>query len=194
MEATGGTNYGDYESEEDQEQEVIIRETSKSYKSVEESVEMKNYIKEDTAGTVTHIYLDFNQINDGLQFFAQFTLIKELNLGGNKIESCASFPQLANLTDLLLDGNQIVDNLDDLLPNFLLKFPKLKYLLLQDNPIHPGDSADEKSMLVFRAKFKLWIKSLENLDMDQYGKKDQKMIEELREEEQLKINQVQIDM
>ena len=44
MEATGGTNYGDYESEEDQEQEVIIRETSKTYKSVEESQEMKNYI------------------------------------------------------------------------------------------------------------------------------------------------------
>ena len=193
MEATGGTNYGDYDSEEEQEQEVIIRETSKSYKSVEESQEMKNYIKDDTAGTVTHIYLDFNQINDGLQFFAPFTLIKELNLGGNKIESCQSFPLLPNLTDLMLDGNQISDNLDDLLPNFLMKLPKLKYLLLQDNPIHPGDQ-DEKSLQVYRAKFKLWIKSLENLDMDQYGKKDEKMIEELREEEQLKINQVQIDM
>ena len=93
----------------------------------------------------------------------------------------------------MLDGNQISDNLDDLLPNFLMKLPKLKYLLLQDNPIHPGDQ-DEKSLQVYRAKFKLWIKSLENLDMDQYGKKDEKMIEELREEEQLKINQVQIDM
>ena len=151
---------------------------------------MANYIKDDKAGTVTHIYLDFNQINSGLQFFTNFAILKELNLGGNKLESCASFPQLANLTDLLLDGNQISDNLDDLLPNFMIKFPKLNYLTMQDNPIHPGEEADEKSLLVFRAKFKLWITTLENLDTDQYGKFEEKMIEELRDEEQLKINQI----
>ena len=79
------------------------------------------------------------------------------------------FPELPNLETLSLAYNSLRD-LEQTLTVIHTKYPCIKHLNFIKNPINPMFAGQPAKYDEFRAKFKIWLPTLETLDGTDFSK------------------------
>ncbi|XP_071951335.1 leucine-rich melanocyte differentiation-associated protein-like [Antedon mediterranea] len=95
-----------------------------------------NLQKKKQAIGVLQLDLSHNKFSD-LRSLEEFKNLHTLILDNNEISSHVAFPDLPNITTLWLNRNKI-SNLSVIVDKLQMRFPKLEYLSLMNNPAAPS--------------------------------------------------------
>ena len=110
-------------------------------------------------------------MNSGVKELGRFTNLKTLVLDHNNFTNMRYFPELPQLETLSLAYNSVRD-LESTLTTIHTKYPCIKHLNFIKNPINPMFSGQAQKYDEFRAKFKIWLPTLETLDGTDFSKDD----------------------